>query len=147
MKTIFVATVLAILSNLAYSQTRFEKAKKEAAEKRELIVLNFSGSDWCIPCIKFHKNIIETDVFQKLISGNTAIYLNVDFPRSKKNQPLEAIKKENAELADLYNPKGIFPYTLVLDADGKIIKTWEGLPAENAEAFASQIQRLYNKGQ
>lgn len=145
MKNVSVAILLALFSNIAFSQTRFDQAKKEAAEKKELIVLNFSGSDWCVPCIKLHKNIIETEAFQKLISDNAVIYLNADFPRSKKKQPTQAVKKENAELADQYNPNGIFPYTLLLDAEGKILKTWEGLPAQSADAFTGEIRNFYNK--
>ncbi len=147
MKTVFIAGLLALFSNLAFSQTRFDQAKKEAVEKKELIVLNFSGSDWCIPCIKLHKNIIESESFQKLLSGNVVVYLNADFPRNRKNLPAEAIKKENAALADLYNPRGIFPFTLLLDAEGKILKSWEGLPAENAVAFVGEIQNFSTKKQ
>lgn len=147
MKTVFVATLLAVFSNLAFSQTRFDEAKKEAAEKKELIVLNFSGSDWCIPCIKLHKNMIQNDAFQKLIADRVIVYLNADFPRNRKNQPTQVVKKENAALADLYNPKGIFPYTLLLDADGKILKSWEGLPAGTAETFAGEIQNFTRKKQ
>lgn len=145
MKTFFAAILLVLFSNIGFSQTRFEQAKKEAIDKKKLIVLNFSGSDWCVPCIKLHKNIIETEAFQKLISDNAVIYLNADFPRNKKNQPTQTVKKENAELADRYNPNGIFPYTLLLDAEGKILKTWEGLPAQSADAFTGEIRNFYNK--
>lgn len=144
MKPFSLAILLALFSNLAFSQTRFEQAKKEAIDKKELIVLNFSGSDWCVPCIKLHKNIIETEVFKKLISDHVVVYLNADFPRNKKKQPAEAIKKENAELAELYNLNGVFPYTLLLDAEGKVLKTWEGLPAQGADAFTAEIRNFYN---
>jgi thiol-disulfide isomerase/thioredoxin len=33
----------------------FENAKKTAKEKHELILLNFSGSDWCGPCIMMRR--------------------------------------------------------------------------------------------
>lgn len=127
------------------AQNRWETAKKEAAENNELILLNFSGSDWCIPCIKLHKNIIEKEDFKKLQEDHIITYLNADFPRNKKNQLSTEIKNENAKLADLYNPKGIFPYTILLNKDGKVLKTWEGLPAENALAFSNEIRDLQQK--
>lgn len=142
MKTILVAVLMALFSNVLVAQTRLEDAKKQAGEKKELILLNFSGSDWCIPCIKLHKNIIETADFKSLATENIIVYLNADFPRSKKNQPAPELKKENAMLADLYNPKGLFPYTLLLDADGKILKSWEGLPSENAATFCQEIREI-----
>ncbi|MBO6200472.1 MULTISPECIES: thioredoxin family protein [Chryseobacterium] len=143
MKTIFTAIFLALFSVLANAQTRFEKAKKTASEQNELILLNFSGSDWCIPCIKLHKNIIETDAFKQLSADHILQYVNVDFPRSKKNQPSAEIKKENASLAERYNSKGIFPYTILLNSEGKILKTWEGLPSEDSIAFSNEIRSFY----
>ncbi len=124
------------------AQSRLESAKKQASQNKELILLNFSGSDWCIPCIKLHKNIIETDEFKKLETENVVVYINADFPRNKKNQLSPELKKENALLADQYNQKGLFPYTLLLNSEGKILKSWEGLPSENVLAFSKEIRNI-----
>lgn len=125
-----------------HAQNRWETAKKTAAENNELILLNFSGSDWCVPCIKLHKNIIETEDFKKLQNDNVIVYLNADFPRNKKNQLSADLKKENAALADLYNKKGIFPYTILLNSEGKILKSWEGLISGDALAFSKEIREI-----
>ena len=125
-----------------HAQSRLENAKKQASQNKELILLNFSGSDWCIPCIKLHKNIIETDEFKKLETENVVVYINADFPRNKKNQLSAELKKENSLLADQYNQKGLFPYTLLLNSEGKILKSWEGLPSENALAFSKKIRDI-----
>lgn len=142
MKTIFSAIVMVVFAVGIQAQSRLENAKKQASENKELILLNFSGSDWCIPCIKLHKNIIGTDEFKKLETENVMVYINADFPRNKKNQLSPELKKENASLADQYNPKGIFPYTILLNSDGKILKSWEGLPSENATAFVKEIRDI-----
>lgn len=142
MKTIISAILMVAFSVGFHAQSRLETAKKAAAENKELILLNFSGSDWCIPCIKLHKNIIETEDFKKLQADNVILYLNADFPRNKKNQLSAELKKENAALADQYNPKGLFPYTLLLNPEGKILKAWEGLPSENALAFSNEIRSV-----
>lgn len=135
MKTLFSAIVMVVFAVGIHAQSRLENAKKQASQNKELILLNFSGSDWCIQCIKLHKNIIETDEFKKLETENVVVYINADFPRNKKNQLSPELKKENASLADQYNQKGLFPYTLLLNADGKVLKSWEGLPSEDALAF------------
>lgn len=142
MKTIFSAILMVAFAVGIHAQSRLENAKKQALEKKELILLNFSGSDWCIPCIKLHKNIIETEEFKKLESDHVIVYLNADFPRNKKNQPSADLKKENASLADQYNPKGIFPYTILMDQNGKILKSWEGLPSESTTAFIKEIRDI-----
>lgn len=142
MKTIFSTLFLVVFSVVFHAQNKWETAKKTALENKELILLNFSGSDWCIPCIKLHKNIIETEDFKKLETENVIVYLNADFPRNKKNQLSAELKKENASLADQYNQKGIFPYTLLLNAEGKVLKTWEGLIPGDALAFSKEIREI-----
>ncbi len=142
MKTLLSAILMVVFSVGFHAQSRWETAKKTAAENKELILLNFSGSDWCIPCIKLHKNIIETDDFKKLQADNIILYINADFPRNKKNKLSSELKKENAALADQYNSKGLFPYTLLLNPEGKVLKTWEGLPSENALVFSNEIRSV-----
>ena len=126
-------------------QTNFEDAKKSAHEKHELIVLNFSGSDWCIPCIRLHKEIFESDDF-KNYAADHLILVNADFPRLKKNQLTKEQVKQNEALADRYNPKGKFPFTLILDADGKVLKTFDGLPDGSSAEFTDQIKAIANAG-
>ncbi|MFC4688461.1 thioredoxin family protein [Epilithonimonas pallida] len=142
MKTIFSAILMVVFAVGIHAQSRLENAKKQASEKNELILLNFSGSDWCIPCIKLHKNIIESDEFKKLETESVVVFINADFPRNKKNQLSPELKKENATLADQYNQKGLFPYTVLLNSEGKILKSWEGLPSENALAFSKEIRDI-----
>lgn len=145
MKTIIVTIMLVMFSVSLNAQNRFETAKREAKENKELIILNFSGSDWCVPCIKLHKNIIETLDFKNLQTDHIIAYVNADFPRNKKNQLSPDLKKENSDLADRYNVKGIFPYTILLNSEGKVLKSWEGLPAENALAFTKEIREIHHK--
>ncbi len=124
-------------------ETDFENAKKKAEKEHKLILLNFSGSDWCIPCIKLTKQVFETITFQSF-ADSSLVLINANFPRLKKNQLPKDLQKKNDKLADKYNPKGIFPYTLLLDADGKVIKSWEGLPDLTAEQFVGHVKELVN---
>ena len=111
---------------------------KQAKEKHEFIILTFSGSDWCGPCIKMHDEIFESDAFSQYATKHL-ILVNADFPRLKKNQLPSDQKKINEALADKYNPKGNFPYTLLLDADGKVLKVWDGYFEAGPERFVEQI--------
>lgn len=122
-------------------QPDFETAKQKAKEKHELILLNFSGSDWCGPCMRMRKEIFENEQFYKM-ADTTLILVNADFPRNKKNQLDKINKKQNEALADKYNPEGNFPFTVLLDANGKLIKSWNGLPNEDAAVFAKQVKSI-----
>ena len=58
----------------------------------------------------------------------------------KKNQLSPAQQKINNALADKYNNKGLFPLTLLLDADGKVLQQWDGFPKMKTEEFIEQIR-------
>jgi thioredoxin-related protein len=136
--------VLAILLISLFSATtptwltNFDDAKKQAAEKHEMILLNFSGSDWCSPCIQMKKNIFESEEF-KTYSDKSLVLVNADFPRLKKNKVSKEQEKQNDALADKYNKDGKFPLTLLISADGKVIKEWDGLPNATPAQFVQQV--------
>ncbi|MEO8413441.1 MAG: thioredoxin family protein [Ginsengibacter sp.] len=139
MKKLLIIVISIIGMSFTTWQPDFETAKQIAKEKHELILLNFSGSDWCGPCIRLRKEIFESNVFSTM--ANTKLVLvNADFPRNKKNQLDKQLTKQNDALADKYNPEGKFPFTLLLDADGTIIKSWDGLPNESAEEFTDEVK-------
>ena len=116
-----------------------EEAKDIAQKEHKYILLNFSGSDWCGPCIRMRKEIFESAVFKEM-ADSELILVNADFPRNKKNQPSAAQQKMNDEMADKYNSQGKFPYTLLLDPNGKVLQTWEGFPEESVESFTVDIR-------
>jgi thioredoxin-related protein len=115
-----------------------DDAKQIARTEHKYILLNFSGSDWCGPCIRLKKEFFETDIF-KTTADSELVLVNADFPRNKKNQPSAVQQKINDEMADKYNAKGIFPYTLLLNEEGKVLGNWEGLPNETPERFVQDI--------
>ena len=61
----------------------------------------------------------------------------------KKNQLSKTLQKQNDQLADRYNSKGSFPFTAILDANGKILKSWDGFPKETPEVFLQEIKDLF----
>ena len=122
-------------------QSSFEKAKQIAKDKHQLILLNFSGSDWCGPCMRMRKEIFENENFSAM-ADTLLVMVNADFPRNKKNQLEKSIQTQNELLADTYNAEGKFPLTVLLDENGKMIRSWDGLPKENAAGFALEIKAI-----
>lgn len=140
MKLLLVlVTGLLLMSSSASWETNFEKAKQLAAQSHKDILLTFSGSDWCGPCIRLHKEIFESTEF-KGFADSSLVLINADFPRNKKNQLPKEQQKENDMLADKYNSNGNFPYTLLLSADGKVLKAWDGFPKLTAGEFVSDVR-------
>lgn len=117
----------------------FNESRKQAQETHKLILVNFSGSDWCGPCIRLRKEILESGEFESY-AQKKLILVRADFPRQKKNQLSKEQERKNEALADMYNPEGKFPYTVLVDENGKVLKHWDGFPDVSPEQFVSQIK-------
>lgn len=122
----------------------FDKAKNDAVQNHKFIVINFSGSDWCGPCIKLKRDVLDTPEFLEYATKNLAL-VRADFPRLKKNQLDKKQTALNEALADKYNQEGKFPLTVLVGADGKVLKEWDGYPAGiTTDSFVQEIQTIIN---
>jgi thioredoxin-related protein len=137
MKVLFISFIISIFSNVTWLGD-FNQATVQAAKSHKLILINFSGSDWCGPCIRERKEILENDVFTNYAADHLVL-VRADFPRQKKNQLGKEQVKLNEALADKYNPDGKFPYTILVDENGKVLKDWDGFPDESPAQFVAQI--------
>lgn len=136
-----IALFLFVTSIGLAQQTEIFTQKLELAKaENKNVLLYFSGSDWCAPCVKFKKFIVNTPEFQTFATENLIIY-NADFPRLSKNKLAKEVEKENETLADKYNSKGIFPLILLLDTEGNVIKKWEEFPKETVEEFIGKLEK------
>lgn len=120
--------------------TDFESAKAESKKSGKPILLYFSGSDWCGVCMKFNKDVLDQDAFKDYSSKNLVL-LQADFPRMKKNKLDKKLTEQNESLAERYNPSGVFPSTVLLNSEGKVIKEWQGYPDLKTEQFIEQIKK------
>lgn len=139
MKWIFLFLSAALSYGSPIWHTDIETAKKEARENDHLVLLNFSGSDWCGPCIRLKEEVFGSEAFAKL-ADSTLVLCNADFPRSRKNQLPAGQQKKNEAMAEMYNPYGKFPYTVLLSADGKLLRAWDGYPKSDKQLFIEQLK-------
>jgi thioredoxin-related protein len=116
-------TLMLLVVASVYSQNwkaNFEDAKATAAKENKNIVLVFSGSDWCAPCIKLDKVVWQSEEFKKEAEKNWVTY-KADFPKKKANQLAPELTEANKKLAEKYNKNGSFPLVVLLDKSGKVI--------------------------
>jgi thioredoxin-related protein len=136
--------LLAILATCLRASTwhyNMQEAKQIAQKEHKHILLNFSGSDWCGPCILLRKEILDQPAFLQM-ADTELVLVNADFPRKKRDQLTEQQQQLNNALADQYNPQGKFPYTLLLDANGKVLQEWDGYPKMTPESFCIDVRNL-----
>lgn len=131
---------LFLLTSSSEWLTNFDAAKAIAGKENKFILLNFSGSDWCAPCIKMKQEVFQNEAFLSF-ADDKLVLVRADFPRSKKNQLPKEQKTHNETLAEKYNPLGKFPYTLLLDKDGKILKEWDGYEFGSQDKFIAALKK------
>src|SRR5437867_12918514 len=95
--------------------TDLPKAQAQAKKENKLVMLDFTGSDWCGWCIKLHKEVFSQPEFADYAKKNLVL-VEVDFPRTK--QQSEALKKANQALQAKYKVEG-YPTIIVLNGEGK----------------------------
>ena len=120
---IIILTLAVIFSTSMFGQTwetNWNEALHKAQKENLKIILVFSGSDWCAPCIKLDKEIWSSTEFQEL-SKNEFVMFRADFPRKTKNLLDKNQQLENNNLAEKYNENGFFPSVVVLDSNEKIL--------------------------
>jgi protein disulfide-isomerase len=120
--------------------TDFAKALQQAKAEKKLLLLNFTGSDWCGWCIKLNKEVFSQPEFKSYAATNLVL-VEVDFPR-KKPQPA-ALKKANRELANRYKIEG-YPTLIVLTSEGRVAGELGYLPG-GPKAFLGELDKLKAK--
>jgi thioredoxin-related protein len=95
--------------------TDLPKAQAQAKMEKKLVLMDFTGSDWCGWCIKLHKEVFSQQEFADYAKKNLVL-VEVDFPRAKEQSA--ALKKANQALQEKYKIEG-FPTIIVLDGEGK----------------------------
>jgi thioredoxin-related protein len=135
-----------LLIAMALTQVRAEeqwltdvpKAEAKAKAEKKLVMLDFTGSDWCGWCIKLHKEVFSTPEFNEYAKKNLVLVV-VDFPTPKVPQPAE-LKKANQALQEKYGIEG-YPTIIVLDGNGKQVGKL-GYNPGGPKAFIAELEKV-----
>ena len=120
--------------------TDVPKAQEKAKAENKLVMLDFTGSDWCGWCIKLNKEVFSQPEFIEYAQKNL-VPVEVDFPR-KKEQSAEQ-KKANQALQKQYKIRG-YPTIIVLNSEGKQIGEL-GYQPGGPKAFIESLEKLKKK--
>jgi len=92
--------------------TDYDAALKQARTEGKLVLINFTGSDWCGWCIKLKAEVFDKPEFAAFANANLVL-LEIDFPRRKAQTEQQRIN--NSILQNKYRVEG-YP-TLVVASD------------------------------
>ena len=94
----------------------FEKARLQAREQHKDLLLEFTGSDWCGPCIRLHKEVMGEAEFQSA-AQKSYVLLVVDLPRGADVISAKT-KAQNEKLHKIYAVNS-WPTIFLADAEGR----------------------------
>jgi len=116
--------------------TDLEAAKKRAKDEGKPLMVEFTGSDWCPPCIMMEKEVFSKETFLKE-AQKTYILVKLDTPKAEDKAEM---KKANRELMKKYEVKGV-PSVLLFDQEGKEFHRFVATQFRTVESFLENLDR------
>ncbi|MEX0321216.1 MAG: thioredoxin family protein [Puniceicoccaceae bacterium] len=114
----------------------YEEATATAETEDRLVLLMFTGSDWCVWCKRVHQEILDTPVFMEWAKENLVL-VYVDFPR--KDYRTAKVKEQNDSLDKQYDVSG-YPTMVLTDPAGEELKRLSYMQG-GPKTFIRAIQR------
>ena len=117
--------------------TDFAAAKAQAKAEKKLLLVDFTGSDWCGWCRKLKAEVFSKEYFTTE-APKQFVLVELDYPKTKKLP--EDLTKQNHKLAGQYKVHG-YPTILLLDADGAVV-AHTGYSKGGPEAYVKQLNEF-----
>jgi protein disulfide-isomerase len=95
-------------------------ATAHAKRDNKLVLLNFTGSDWCGWCIRLHQEVFSKPEFEGYAKKHL-VPCTVDFPQQRAISATQLAK--NRALADQYGVRA-YPTLILINGHGK--EVWRG---------------------
>lgn len=124
-------------SNSLKWYSNLEKAQKVAQNENRAILVDFTGSDWCVWCKRLSKEVFTQDEFIKYAKNNLVL-VKIDFPQHIEQSA--ATKYYNQQLAQKFGVQG-FPTIFILNSNGKLIAQ-TGYQPGGASNYVEHIKSL-----
>ena len=135
---------VAALSASAFASTpegwsdNLDKALEKAKAQNKSVLVEFTGSDWCPPCIAMRKNVFTKKEFVDAASKKF-ILVELDFPKGD-----EQLSEKNQPLAEKYKIEG-FPTVILLDSAGKEFTRFFAYQFPTVEGFLQHLDESLEK--
>lgn len=100
-------------------QDKLETALQKAKAENKAVLVNFTGSDWCVWCQKLNAEVFSKSEFEDYADKNL-ILVKLDFPRNIEQS--QETKFYNNQLAQKYGVRG-FPTVLLFNSAGNLVLT------------------------
>lgn len=135
---------VASLSSTAFAkapegwETEVDAAVEIAKKENKAVLLEFTGSDWCPPCMMMTKAVFSKKEFVKKASEDFVL-VHLDFPNGDPE-----LKKKNQPVAEEYEIEG-FPTVILLDSEGKEFTRFFASDYPDLDGFLAHLKTSLEK--
>jgi len=132
MKSLLAVLLALLVPTLVHAAwgTDYNAALSQAKAENKLVLLHFTGSDWCPYCQLLDKEVLDRPSFQSFVDKHY-VGVTVDFPQ--RTVLSDAVRQQNDMLQSQFNVEG-FPTLLVVTPDGKELGRMDGYAPGTGEA-------------
>ena len=113
----------------------------QAQAENKSVLLDFTGSDWCLAGVKFDQDVLGTEKFASYATQKLK-FVKVDFLHYTQ-QP-DDLKQANDALAHYFRIEG-FPTYVLLSSSGKELGRQNGYLEGGPDAFIKELEGFHNK--
>jgi len=131
-------TASAFANTLEGWSTDLDKAFAKAKSEKKSVLVEFTGSDWCPPCIAMRKNVFSKKEFLDAASKKF-ILVELDFPQGNKE-----LKEKNQPLAEKYKIEG-FPTVILFTPEGKEFSRFFASEFPKVDDFLKHLDEALDK--
>lgn len=97
--------------------TDLPAAMRKAEKEQKLVLIDFTGSDWCSACNLLRRNVLDTTDFRSY-AAERFVLMEVDLPHRSSFDP--ALRARNEAIAARYGIAG-YPTILVINPQGEVM--------------------------
>lgn len=120
----------------------FETALTRAAEDGRYLLLNFTGTDWCVWCHRLRDEVFVQAPFLDY-AATALVLVEVDFPR--KTELPETTRIQNAALDERFDVSG-YPTIVIVSPDNKEIGRLSYMQG-GAKTFVRAVKKLIREAE
>ncbi len=118
--------------------TDLDKAFEKAKSENKSVLVEFTGSDWCPPCMIMRKDVFSKKEFVRKASKKFVL-VEIDLPNGDPE-----LRSKHEPIAEKYNVEG-FPTVILLDSSGKEFTRFFAAQFPNVDDFLKHLDASLEK--
>ncbi len=118
--------------------TDIDAALAKGKTENKAVMVEFTGSDWCPPCIMMHKKVFSQKTFTDEASKKYILVV-IDIPNKDPE-----LKKKNSLVMKKYSVRGV-PTVILFGDDSKEFSRFSASQFPSVETFLTQLDSELEK--